>query len=293
MDSLILESPGAVLCRIGPLTIRWYGVVIAAGFLLASYFAQRMAKARGIESEKITNLFLLCFLCGILGARLYFVALNWRSYLAKPAEILATWLGGLSIHGGIIGGFIAGWLFCHFQKLSKREIADIVGATLPLGQAIGRIGNFFNSEAFGRPIEPGFPIAVRIPPECRPEAYQSSSLFHATFLYEGLWNFAIFALIYFYLSKKLSRIPGICFPIYLALYNIGRLIVEPMRTDSIMAGATPVPIIASWVMLGLSVLALPIMISLAKTKPGATAGTSVLADGTEGSPGQTSQGERS
>lgn len=231
--------------------------MIALGFVCATYCATRLAKRKGLDPEKLTNLTLICFIAGIIGARLYFVALNWTSYINRPAEILATWLGGLSIHGGIIGGFIAGFLYANYCKMPKRQIADICGAIIPLGQAIGRWGNFFNSEAFGAPVPEGFPIAVSIPPENRPARFADASLFHPTFLYESLWDFAIFAIIYFYLSKKLEKHPGLCFLIYLALYNIGRLIIEPMRTDSIMAGEIPVPIIASAVFLVFSVGLMP------------------------------------
>lgn len=247
--------------------MRWYGVMIAFGFVCANYFAGKMGKRYGFDSEKLTNLTLLCFIAGIIGARLYYVALNWSDYISRPGDILATWLGGMSIHGGIIGGFIAGWLYANHMKMPKRFIADIVGAILPLGQAIGRWGNFFNSEAFGGPIPDGFPLAVFIPTESRPAQFQDASLFHATFLYESIWDFGIFALIYFYLSKKLKQVPGVCFLVYLALYNIGRLIIEPMRTDSIMAGQTPVPIIASAIMLIIAIALVPVLVHFARTMP--------------------------
>ena len=267
MHTIVLQSPGAILCQLGPVTVRWYGVMIAFGFVCANYFASRLAKRYGIDAEKLTNLTLISFIAGIIGARLYYVALNWSEYLSHPADILATWLGGMSIHGGIIGGFIAGWLYSHYTKMSKRSIADIVGAILPLGQAIGRWGNFFNSEAFGGPVPEGFPLAVFIPDASRPAQYHDVSLFHATFLYESIWDLGIFALIYFYLGKKLQAIPGICFLVYLALYNIGRLLIEPMRTDSIMAGQTPVPIIASAIMLAISIALVPVLMQYAKKHP--------------------------
>ncbi len=145
VHTLVLQSPGQVLCKLGPVTVRWYGVMIALGFVLANYFATRLAKRQGIDAEKFTNLALLCFIAGIIGSRLYFVALNWTSYINRPGDILATWQGGMSIHGGIIGGFIAFYLYCYCHKLPARLIADICAAVIPLGQAIGRWGNFFNS----------------------------------------------------------------------------------------------------------------------------------------------------
>lgn len=223
-----------------------------------------MAKARGLDPEVQTNLTLICFIAGIIGARLYFVALSWSSFVNRPQDILATWQGGLSIHGGIIGGAIAGWLYARHCKVPKRQIADICGTVLPLGQAIGRWGNFFNSEAFGRPIGENFPLAVFIPPEARPIQFPNESLFHATFLYESIWDLMIFFLLYFWLSKKLAPIPGLCFLVYVALYSIGRLLIEPMRTDSIMAGALQIPMLASAVFLFVSILLMPYFIRLAK-----------------------------
>lgn len=237
--------------------------MIALGFVCASYFATRLAKRQCIDAEKLTNLTLFCFIAGIIGSRLYFVALNWTSYINRPAEILATWQGGMSIHGGIIGGFIAFYLYCHHYKMPKRQIADICAAVLPLGQAIGRWGNFFNSEAYGIPISDNFPIAVFIPAESRPARFPNASLFHATFLYESALDLAIFILIYFYLSKKLAKVPGLCSLTYIALYSLVRLMIEPLRTDSIMAGEIPVPIIASAAFLILSIVLIPFIVRAA------------------------------
>lgn len=264
MQTLILQSPGAVLCKLGAVTIRWYGLMIALGFVAASFFASRLARLKGLDGEKITNLTLVCFIAGIIGARLYFVALNWESYLSRPLEIFATWLGGLSIHGGIIGGFIAGYVYTGIQKMPRREVADICGAVIPLGQAIGRWGNFFNSEAFGQPVSDGFPLAVFIPQASRPQAFSDESLFHATFLYESIWDMGIFILIYFYLIKRLEKFPGLCFLAYLALYSLGRLMIEPLRTDSIMAGEIPVPVIASAFIFALSIVLIPVLVNKAR-----------------------------
>lgn len=265
--TLVLKSPGAILCKLGPITIRWYGLLIALGFICASFFATRLARRQGVDSEKLTNLVLICFLAGVVGARLYFVALKWPEYIHRPQDILATWQGGLSIHGGIIGGFIAGYLYALANKMPKRKIADICGAILPLGQAIGRWGNFFNSEAFGAPVPDGFPLAVYIPEESRPLQFQDASLFHATFLYESIWDLGIFLLIYCYLSKKLIKTPGVCFLAYLALYNLGRLMIEPLRTDSIMAGEIPVPVIASAVLFIISLALMPVFLKKPETAP--------------------------
>ncbi len=278
MHTLVLQSPGAVFAKLGPLTIRWYGLMFAIGFICASMIATRVAKSRGIDTEQLTNFALVCFIAGIVGARLYFVALCWPDFISRPQDILATWQGGLSIHGGIIGGALAGYFYALHHKMPKRHLADLVAIILPFGQAIGRWGNFFNSEAFGVPVPPGFPIAVLIPPENRPLAFAHYDLFHATFLYESIWDFGIFFLVYFWLLKKLANYPGLCFLIYIALYSIGRLMIEPLRTDSIMAGSIQIPVVASMVFLLASLLFIPIFIKMAKADQRKRAATTAQSD---------------
>jgi phosphatidylglycerol---prolipoprotein diacylglyceryl transferase len=250
----MFQSPGPILIQIGSLAIRWYGVMIAIGFLAATYAAQKLAKRWGLDSDKLINCALVSFIGGIAGARLYFVALSWEYFAQHPSEILATWNGGLSIHGGILGGLICGILYCRYSKLPILTSADIGGTVAALGQAIGRWGNFFNSEAFGKPTPPDFPLRLYIPFEDRPVGYQNQEYFHPTFLYESLWDLTIFAVLYFFLADKLRPYPGVTFLVYLASYSIGRIIIETLRTDSILFNGFPVPILASLFCLGLSCL---------------------------------------
>lgn len=245
----MFESPGAIFFCLGPLTIRWYGVMIAIGFLFASFAATKLAKKMDADGEKILNLCLVAFLGGIIGARLYFALLNWQSMIENPIEIIQTWKGGLSIHGGLIGGLIAGVVYAKMYKLSILKSADIITACLPLAQAIGRWGNFFNSEAFGLPVGESFPLKLYIAPQLRPIEYQHNNYFHPTFLYESIWDLLMFALLYFGIIKQFSRYPGLTACLYLILYSIGRILIEPIRLDSIMIDNTKVPIVASIVSL--------------------------------------------
>ena len=225
--------------------IRWYGLLIALGFVVASYFLIQKAKQWQLNLEEITNLALIGFLGGIIGGRLYFVMLNWSAFWAQPGEIIAMWHGGMSIHGGIIGGFLTTILYCRYAKLPVLRCLDLGACCIPMAQAIGRWGNFFNSEAFGRPVPDDFPIKLLVPRENIPTEYFTHQYFHPTFLYECVWNLLTFAFLYYFASKKLYRYPGLVFLLYLDLYSLGRLMIEPLRVDSIMAGALPVPIIAS------------------------------------------------
>ncbi len=265
MSPFVLKSPGPIFLHLGSITVRWYGIMIATGFLCAAYFADRLARRWGLDAEKMVNLSLIAFLGGVLGARLYFVALNLQSYLQRPQDILATWLGGMSIHGGILGGFLVGVICARYMKLQNiRRYADIFGVVIPLGQAIGRWGNFFNSEAFGSPVPASFPLALYIPPEMRPAKYANVEFFHPAFLYESVWDLGIFLLLYFWGADRLKKYPGVCFLVYIALYSLGRLLIEPMRTDSIMAGEVAIPIVASIVCLVGSLAVIPVMVNKAK-----------------------------
>lgn len=228
--------------------------MIALGFLASIPIAARLAKRRGIDPDQFLNALIVSFMGGILGARLYFVALNLPEFLQHPESILMTWLGGMSIHGGIIGGIIAGFIYTRFAKMPFLSASDIFGAVVPLGQAIGRWGNFFNSEAFGRPVPDDFPLKLFIPFTSRPEQYANNEYFHATFLYESVWDFGIFLLLYLFLFEKLKDYPGMTFLAYLALYSIGRMMVESLRVDSIMFGTIQAPYLVSAIVFGISVL---------------------------------------
>ncbi len=150
---MILQSPGPILLQLGPLSIHWYGVMIALGLVVAFLAADKLAERFDLEKEVLINCGLVAFLSGIIGARLYFVALSWDYFKEHLLQIPATWLGGLSIHGGMIGATIGSVLFCRLQKLPILRVCDLFAACVPIGQAVGRWGNFFNSELFGRPWE--------------------------------------------------------------------------------------------------------------------------------------------
>jgi phosphatidylglycerol:prolipoprotein diacylglycerol transferase len=239
-----LQSPGSIFFTLGPITIHWYGIMVAAGFLSSTYCTTKKAERWGMNGDQIVNLALVCFIGGIIGARLYYAALRWQFFMMHPSEIL--WsptegfsIRGLSIHGGIFGALVASLVYCKRVKLPLLQCCDLISCALPLGQAIGRWGNFFNSEAFGRPVDPTFPLRLFIPLDQRPMAYQGYNFFHPTFLYESVWDFLLFILLYFVASEKLKKFPGLTFFIYIGGYSIGRLLIETLRTDSLpMPGMT-------------------------------------------------------
>ncbi len=220
--------------------------MIALGFLLALQVAKRIASKSGLNQEDLVSTLFFSFLGGIIGARLYYVAISLSYFSHHVNEILAVWKGGMSIHGGVIGGLIFGGYYCYKKKLPLWQYLDVAGVILPLGQGIGRWGNFFNQEAFGTPVSDSFPLKLYIEPAFRPLSYFASAYFQPTFLYESVWDILIFfILLGLFFQTKLKS--GSLFFIYLILYSYGRLLVEPIRTDSITYNDFPIPIIACYV----------------------------------------------
>jgi phosphatidylglycerol---prolipoprotein diacylglyceryl transferase len=230
----MFASPGAIVLQIGPLAIRWYGLLIATGVMLGTTLAHREAIRRGQNPDTLLNLIVAAVLSALVGARLYYVLFNWEYYGAQPVKIFAIWEGGLANHGGLIAGAIATVLCCRSMRLSVPIITDILVPGVAIGQAIGRWGNFFNQEAFGVPTD--LPWRLYIDPVHRPIQLKQFDYFHPTFLYESLWNLLVFALLWFGLRKRLEGRPGALTLCYLGLYSLGRFFVEGLRIDSLMLG---------------------------------------------------------
>jgi phosphatidylglycerol:prolipoprotein diacylglycerol transferase len=262
IPSLILAfqfaSPGPILVKLGPLTIRWYGLLIASAVLIGVSLSQYLAKRRNVDPNAIADLAIWLVIGAIPCARLYYVLFEWEQYAQRPEDIIAIWKGGIAIHGAILGGLVATIIFARIQKLSVWLLADLVVPSLILGQAIGRWGNFFNSEAFGSPTN--LPWKLYIPPQQRPPAYINYQYFHPTFLYESLWNLLIFAILITLFFRDLKRKPhlkvGTLALIYLVGYSAGRIWIEGLRTDSLMVGPLRIAQIVSLVSILLGVAGL-------------------------------------
>ena len=231
-------SPGPVIVEIGPISIRWYGLLIAIAVLIGVSLSQYLAKRRNVNPELISDLSIWLVIGAIPAARLYYVLFQWSEYSQHPERIIAIWQGGIAIHGAIIGGTLAALIFAKVNQISFWQLADLVAPSVILGQAIGRWGNFFNSEAFGRPTD--LPWKLYIPPANRPPALANFEYFHPTFLYESLWNLIVFALLITLFFRSLSgKRPfrlGTLFLTYLIAYSCGRLWIEGFRIDSLMLG---------------------------------------------------------
>lgn len=234
-----LASPGPIFLEWGVISIRWYGLLIASAVLLGIVLSSWLARRRGLNPDLISDLSIWLVLVAIPCARLYYVAFQWQYYAQHPEEIIAIWRGGIAIHGAVLGGMLAALVFARLNRVAFWQLADVVAPSLILGQAIGRWGNFFNSEAFGAPTD--LPWKLYIPPAQRPPEYQQVEYFHPTFLYESLWNFGVFLLLLtlFFrgLKSQPALKPGTIFLTYWLTYSAGRFWIEGLRTDSLMVGS--------------------------------------------------------
>ncbi|GAB6084913.1 prolipoprotein diacylglyceryl transferase [Alkaliphilus crotonatoxidans] len=202
--------------------IAWYGILIGLGMALGVVVATRRAKAENLPEDIIIDFCLVAVPFAVLCTRLYYVAFNWDYYGRYPSQIFNFRQGGLAIHGGIIGGVLACYFFCRYKKIGFWKMADICAPSLILGQAIGRWGNYFNQEAHGGPTD--LPWGIMI----------DGVKVHPTFLYESLWNLAVFFFLLYYTKKK--KFEGEIFIYYLILYSLARFFIEGLRTDSLMIG---------------------------------------------------------
>ena len=260
--SAVFRSPGPVALHLGPLTIRWYGILMATAMALGLWLAYRDARRRGLDPESLLKASELGLLGGLVGARLYYVLFNLDYYSQAPAKILAVWEGGLAIHGGVIGGILVGGGYALWRGLPLLRYLDIAAPSLALGQAIGRWGNYFNEEAFGTPTT--LPWKLFISPPHRPLVYAQDEFFHPTFLYESLWDLGVFALLFWCFRDRLARAPGALFLAYLGLYSVGRFVTEGLRTDPLLLGHVRIAQVVSVLGVAAAIVGVPLLLKRAR-----------------------------
>ncbi|WP_270646550.1 prolipoprotein diacylglyceryl transferase [Paeniclostridium hominis] len=202
--------------------VMWYGILMATGMILGTLIAIKEAKRVGIKEDYILDLAIIAIPAGLLCARLYYVLFNWGYYSNNPSQILNFRGGGMAIHGALIGGVLAGYIFSRYKKLDFFKLADTVMLGMPLAQSIGRWGNFINQEAHGGPTNLPWGIMV------------NGVKVHPTFLYESIWDFGIFVFLWIFRKKKSYE--GQVIVLYAILYSLGRFFIEGLRTDSLMIG---------------------------------------------------------
>ncbi|CXX16732.1 TPA: prolipoprotein diacylglyceryl transferase [Staphylococcus aureus] len=220
-----------VAFNLGPLSVRWYGIIIAVGILLGYFVAQRALVKAGLHKDTLVDIIFYSALFGFIAARIYFAIFQWPYYAENPGEIIKIWHGGIAIHGGLIGGFIAGVIVCKVKNLNPFQIGDIVAPSIILAQGIGRWGNFMNHEAHGGPVSRAFLEQLHLPNFIIENMYINGQYYHPTFLYESIWDVAGF-IILVNIRKHLKL--GETFFLYLTWYSIGRFFIEGLRTDSLM-----------------------------------------------------------
>lgn len=220
---------------LGFIQIYWYSIFIFLGVFIASWIILRECKRQKINEDFIVNLIFYTVICGLIGARIYYVAFNFDYYRLHPLEIFEVWNGGLAIHGGIIGGFICLYTYCKKYNAKLLKILDIVVVGLILGQAIGRWGNFFNQEAYGSVTSIASLQKLGIPKFIIDGMYIQGAYRQPAFLYESIWCIAGFIALLMVRSYKYLK-AGQLTGVYLVWYSLGRLVIEGMRADSLMLG---------------------------------------------------------
>ena len=219
-----------ILVQIGPLHIRWYGVMIAIACVVGLWLACLEAERKGIGKEKINDLFIWVILGALLGARLYYVAFSGLPEFQKNIfSIFAFWQGGLAIHGAIVGGLLVCFIYSHRNKIPFLKLTDALAPSLILGQAIGRIGCFFNGDAFGTPTK--LPWGLIYSPESPAGQMYPNQPLHPTQLYEMIFNLIIFTVLW--KLRKSVKVDGYLTSLYVILYSFIRIFVEYFRADKL------------------------------------------------------------
>jgi prolipoprotein diacylglyceryl transferase len=224
-----IPSPSDNSINIGGLELRAYGLAIALGVIAAVWIARRRWAARGGDPDDISRIALWAVLAGLIGARLYHVLTDLDRFEGRWLHVFAIWEGGLGIPGGLIAGVGTGAFIAHRRGLPVAELLDVVAPALPVAQAVGRLGNWFNQELFGRPTD--LPWGLEIDPQHRPAGYLDVATFHPTFLYEALWNLALAGGLVLWERHHPGARAGRLFALYVAGYAVGRAWVEALRID--------------------------------------------------------------
>jgi prolipoprotein diacylglyceryl transferase len=226
-----IPSPSEGVWHLGPLPLRAYALGIIIGALVAIWIGERRFQARGGRAGLVGDVAIWAIPFGIVGARIYHVLTDPELYFGSGrtmTDVFLIWKGGLGIWGAVAGGALGAYIACRRYGVSYSALADAIAPGLLVAQAIGRLGNYFNQELFGKPTD--LPWALEIAPENRPAGYLDAATFHPTFLYELLWNLAAAALI-IAIDRKVTLTGGRAFALYAMFYTAGRGWIEALRID--------------------------------------------------------------
>ena len=223
-----IEVNPARTLSLGPLTVHYYGLVIAIGLMLAVMYACKRSKEFGLTDDHILDGVLWVTPFAIACARIYYVAFSWADYADDPISALYIWEGGIAIYGGVLGAVVGMAVFCKIKKLKLTTVLDLILMVFLIGQSIGRWGNFFNREAFGAATDSFFRMGLFN------KVTESWEFYHPTFLYESVWNAAGFVILASLCGKR--KYDGQVALGYAAWYGLGRSFIEGLRVDSLYWG---------------------------------------------------------
>ena len=262
-----IPSPEQGSWSIGPVPVRAYALAIILGIVVAIWLGNRRYVERGGQPGLITDIALWAVPFGIVGGRLYHVLSDWQIYFGPDGRGLAAafriWDGGLGIWGAVLLGALGAWIGARRHHVALPPIADAIAPGIALAQAIGRWGNWFNQELFGRPTD--LPWGLEISPARRPEGYEAFETFHPTFLYESLWLVGV-ALVVIWADRRFTLGHGRAFALYVLLYTTGRVWIEALRIDPVnTVGGVRLNV---WTSIIVGLGALVYLIWSARTRPG-------------------------
>jgi prolipoprotein diacylglyceryl transferase len=236
--ALSIPSPDSSILELGPLSIRYYALAIIVGVVVAVSLGSRRAQAMGAAKPLVSDIAVVAVPFGVIGGRIYHVITTPEPYFGSngdPISALYIWEGGLGIWGAIALGAVGAWIAFRYLerkgdlKITFAQFADAIAPGILFAQAIGRSGNWFNQELFGRPTD--LPWGLEIDPRYRPIGYSQFESFHPTFLYEAIWSVVV-AIFLIRMTRPWSTHPGRVFLGYVALYSFGRLFIEQLRIDT-------------------------------------------------------------
>jgi phosphatidylglycerol---prolipoprotein diacylglyceryl transferase len=232
--SLLLSlpsPPSPIIFEVGPFALRYYGLFIALGIVAGTWLTGRELDRRGYDGALALDSLFFVVPLGFIGARIYHVLTDYDLYASDPIPgVFEVWNGGLGIYGAVAGGFLGVLFFSWYRGISPLVFADAAAPGLVLAQAVGRWGNYFNQELFGRPSD--LPWAIRIAPENRPTEFADVEAFHPAFLYESIWDLLVCLALLWIARRFADRLrDGDVMLLYVSLYSVGRFFVETLRVD--------------------------------------------------------------
>lgn len=248
--------PSAIAATVGGITIHWYGLIIASAIGLGFIVGLRYAKKKQVGTNHVYNLFFLLLIFGLIGARLWHVLGTWPYYREHPGDIVAIWNGGIGIFGALLAGIVVVVIYARVTRVSFWRLFDVIVFTIPLMQAIGRWGNYFNQELFGKPTN--MPWGIPIDSVHRPVVFMDRQYFHPLFLYESILLLLLFGVL-LTVSRKQKLQPGRLTLLYFVGYGTIRFSLEFLRIDEPMLGLLSV---TQWICLLMIISAMAVWLTL-------------------------------